>query len=106
MLSALKFFKDKESRVALIDIEDCVYELKNNKSIIFIKQKGSITSWLEDDNLYIIKNGEPFKWNIEMAEVIKKEKWGITIFVYKPCKSWHDKIKIKMYNSYFYYWFI
>ena len=76
-MNRIEIIKDKESRVALIDIEDCVFELKNNKSIIFIKQKGSITSWLEDDNLYIIKNGEPFKWNIEMAEVIKKEKWGI-----------------------------
>ena len=74
---SIEIIKGKDYRVALIDIEDCVFELKKNKSVVFIKQKGSITSWLEDDNLYIIKNGEPFKWDVEMAEVIKKEKWGI-----------------------------
>lgn len=67
-----------DKKIANIKVEESIFEFKNDNSTLLLKQHGSFL--LLDENvkdLFIIKSGSPFKWDIDMIETIKQETWGI-----------------------------
>lgn len=69
---------NNNKKIGDLKIDESIFEFKNNGSTLLLKQHGSFL--LLDENikdLFIIKFGLPFKWDIDMAESVKQETWGI-----------------------------
>lgn len=69
---------NNNKKIGNLKIDESIFEFQNNGSSLLLKQQGSFL--LLDENikdLFIIKFGLPFKWEIDMIETVKQETWGI-----------------------------
>lgn len=65
-------------KIANLKVDESIFEFKNNNSTLLLKQHGSFLLFEENiKDLFIIKSGQPFKWDIDMVKTLKQENWGI-----------------------------